>query len=612
MNYFPNFPYRELRKGQAEIINAIRNCIERRRNLILEAPSGIGKTIAVLYAIYPYLFDKFKLIYLTRTYREIERVFQELLLLNKNFEVETTLIKGRKELCINEKINNKEFDEFYFLCKKLIQQNKCNYFKNFIIKSNIIENILKDKKFLSNLNLIDLGLNISCCPYELQKIKILNSKIIISTHYLIYNQEILENFSLPDCILVIDEAHNIIDLASKKLIGNILASDLIFIKDKVKYDEIKDMIEKLLYSFNKLFENNNDKFYLKINLYKLLNHFEKNHGIDLLNFFKIIINFFEKREALEDISLIQRIIKIRNFYEKILFSNNETIFILEKNNNDLSIQIFNFNPSILLSQFFKKFYNIIFISATLKPFEYFSKLAGLEGNSEFFEVKSEYNPQVLTIIIKSLSTKFEERNPLLYKSLIKILAEISENSKGNIGVFTASYEIIKALIENGLYENIKSPIFIDKPEISNEELSSIINKYKELNNAILISVQGGRVAEGEDFPKEKMDTVVIIGIPFEPPSLLVNEKINYLNKIFEGKGKLYGYIIPAIRKTVQAIGRAFRSPTDKGIVFLIDSRFCSNIIMKNLPDWILKNKIIIEYQENKIKKYLRKYYNHYS
>jgi DNA excision repair protein ERCC-2 len=610
MNNFLYFPYSELRKGQAEIINTIRNSIERRKNLILEAPSGIGKTIAVLYAIYPYLFEKFKLVYLTRTYREIERVFKELFLLNKNFEIETTLIKGRKELCINEKINNKEFEEFYFLCKKLIQQNKCNYFKNFIIKSNIIENVLKDKKFLSNLNLIDLGLNISCCPYELQKIKILNSKIIISTHYLIYNQEILENFSFPNCILVIDEAHNIIDLALKNLTGNILASDLIFIKNKVKNDDIKDIIEKLLYSFNKLFESNN-KSYLKINLYELLNYFEKNYGIDLLNFLKFIINFFEKKATLEDISLIQRIIKIRNFYEKILFSNNEAILFLEDKNNDLFIQIFNFNPSVFLAQFFKKFYNVIFISATLKPFEYFSKLAGLKNNFEFFEVKSEYSPQVLTIIIKSLSTKFEERSPLLYKSLIKILAEISENSKGNIGVFTASYEIIKALIENGLNENIKNPIFIDKPEISNEELSMIINKYKELNNAILISVQGGRVAEGEDFPEEKMDTVVIIGIPFEPPSLLVNEKINYLNKVFEGKGKLYGYIIPAIRKTIQAIGRAFRSPTDKGIVFLIDSRFCSNIIMENLPDWLLKNKIIIEYQENKIKKYLRKYYNIY-
>ncbi len=565
MNNFLYFPYHELRKGQAEIIEAVKRSVEKKRNLLLEAPSGIGKTIAVLYAVFPFLLDKYKLVYLTRTYREMERVFNESLLLNRNFEIETTLIKGRKELCINERINKREFDEFYFLCKKFIQNNKCDYFKNFILKSKIIENILKEKRFLPNFNIIDLGLNISCCPYELQKIKIPNSKIILSTHNLIFNQEILEDSSLPETILIIDEAHNLVDLISKNLTTTISSSDLIFIQDKIKNNYIKDLIERLIFSFNKLFEKNN-KNYFKIYLYELLNFLEKDYGINLLNFLKYFLNFFDK-EIVENNLLIQKIIKIKSFYEKLIFSNNETIIIFENKNNEFIFQIINFNPSFFLSQFFKKFNNVILISATLKPFEYFLKLTGLENNSDCLEVKSEYNPKILTIIIKSLSTKFEERNSLLYKNLIKILAEISESSKGNIGVFTASYEIINGLVENGLSEYIKNPVFIDEPNLSNEELSVIINKYKELNNAILISVQGGRVSEGEDFPEEKMDTVVIIGIPFEPPSLLVYERINYLNKIFNNKGKLYGYILPAIRKTIQAIGRAFRSPHDKGIVF---------------------------------------------
>jgi DNA excision repair protein ERCC-2 len=66
--------------------------------------------------------------------------------------------------------------------------------------------------------------------------------------------------------------------------------------------------------------------------------------------------------------------------------------------------------------------------------------------------------------------------------------------------------------------------------------------------------------------------VVVVGLPLEKPSLETGALINYYDAKFN-KGWDYGYIYPAINRSLQAAGRCIRSEKDRGAIILMDDRF---------------------------------------
>ena len=52
-----------------------------------------------------------------------------------------------------------------------------------------------------------------------------------------------------------------------------------------------------------------------------------------------------------------------------------------------------------------------------------------------------------------------------------------------------------------------------------------------------------------------------------------------------GAGFDYAYLYPGIRKVVQAAGRVVRSPSDRGVLHLIDERFARPEVQALLPRW---------------------------
>lgn len=83
-----------------------------------------------------------------------------------------------------------------------------------------------------------------------------------------------------------------------------------------------------------------------------------------------------------------------------------------------------------------------------------------------------------------------------------------------------------------------------------------------------------------------MNGVVLVGIPYARPTPRVQAQIRYFEKKFPGKGRYYGYYLPAHRKLVQAAGRVHRSAEEKGSIVILDYRVLWRSIRKDLPDWM--------------------------
>ena len=74
-----------------------------------------------------------------------------------------------------------------------------------------------------------------------------------------------------------------------------------------------------------------------------------------------------------------------------------------------------------------------------------------------------------------------------------------------------------------------------------------------------------------------------MGLPLSKPNLETKELINYYDKLYD-KGWDYGYIMPAIIKSLQNAGRCIRSENDRGVIVFLDQRYTWQSYFKCFPN----------------------------
>src|SRR5450759_2347998 len=183
----------------------------------------------------------------------------------------------------------------------------------------------------------------------------------------------------------------------------------------------------------------------------------------------------------------------------------------------------------------------------------------------------------------------EKRTPSMYKTMIKKINEVVQNTPTNTGVFAASFEVLNSLINEGLGFALEKPLFHEKrgmPSKANEKLVADFKAFGDKGGAVFLGVQGGRTSEGVDFPGNQMNSVVVVGVPYAEPTPRVKAQIEYYEKRFPGFGREYGYVLPAMKKASQAAGRPIRTLEDRGAIVFLDFRFATNYCKNFLPSWI--------------------------
>jgi len=113
------------------------------------------------------------------------------------------------------------------------------------------------------------------------------------------------------------------------------------------------------------------------------------------------------------------------------------------------------------------------------------------------------------------------------------------------------------------------------------------NRAHQGKKGVLVGVLGGRYSEGVDFPGNEMNSVLITGVPLSKPTYHVTKLIEFYDKAHgSGKGREYGYVLPAMRKANQAAGRPVRRLIDKGAIIFLDERYESKYYKRFLSAWI--------------------------
>jgi len=617
------FPYENFRTNQEEFIQFVQTSLIQKKNPIVEAATGFGKTICVISAVLP-LAEKLgkKIVYCCRTHKQMDRVMEELMEVGKKVEVSGISIKGRNSMCLHPTIVNNDIDTAMALhvCRLLRRENKCEFYENMKEKEDRayeIEVSLSQKPSLSQ-DVVALCIEENMCPYEVVKGILQNVEVISCSYMYIFHPEIRDNFlegigaTLEDVILILDEAHNLPELAIN------LGSDQLSIysitnaiNESIEFEEAT--VSEFLNRFYEVFIGLETEFKLEsdeeviISYQDLFTRLEGSKGpfvsksfektlFDLIIYMKTVGEKVQKERLKKNKMPRSHIFRIATFLENWFNarSNEGYCYVFEKTKtkkeeDTLKLEILSLDPRPITTQVLDYVYGSVHMSGTLEPLDAYSDMIGIK-NSAFKVFPSPFSPNnIKGIVTKGVTTKGTHRNEEMYKKITLKAIDIIHSVPANVGIFCSSYEVLEGLMNSGIALMSDKPLFIERRNMDSRENDMLVSDFKfhsGKNGAVLLGVMGGRNAEGGDYPGNEMNTVMIVGVPYARPSPRIEAQIEYYQKVFYGKGKYYGYYLPAHRKLSQAAGRAHRLLSDKALIVFLDERVANKFVSKDIPKWI--------------------------
>ncbi len=226
----------------------------------------------------------------------------------------------------------------------------------------------------------------------------------------------------------------------------------------------------------------------------------------------------------------------------------------------------------------------ILMSATLSPDDYFHTTLGLPATATRLTFPSPFPAENLTVEIESdISTAFRDRTKSL-QPLAHRLREFLEKP-GNRAVFAPSFDYLSHI------HDAVGPLPGKRYLIQGDRMNDADREFffRELTagtgDIVLWAVLGGIFAEGIDLPGDHLIGAAIIGPGLPKPDPERELEKTYWDDRMHGSGFDYAYLYPGMIRVIQSAGRLIRSETDTGELLLIDKRFAQPGYRKLFPEW---------------------------
>lgn len=247
---------------------------------------------------------------------------------------------------------------------------------------------------------------------------------------------------------------------------------------------------------------------------------------------------------------------------------------------------------------------LFMMSGTMPSADYVGRVWGLKREIEEIRVERDYAEDYYSVfpkdakrfeLVDSVTTRFAERAESTWERYANIIDVAYSSSEKNVLVCVPSYSIAGKVSRHLTIPHIREWKMTSHEEV----LRKLAEGREEEKRYAVISVAHGKLVEGIEFVDEErgdslIDTVVIAGIPYPVPDEYHRRRADRILKrlgIEEGSddgaeiGRLrsrYFLMQPALIAVRQAIGRAIRTPDDRATIFLADSRFSESFWREEL------------------------------
>ncbi|PKK99665.1 MAG: ATP-dependent helicase [Tenericutes bacterium HGW-Tenericutes-2] len=571
------FPFDQYRRGQREMMAAVYQTMMEDDILYAIAPTGIGKTMASLFATLKSLHeDNQKIFYLSAKTQGKKVALDTMDMLHESgLEMKTLEITSKDTIC--------------FLDKRDCDPEKCPFAKGFFDRLQVAMVDIFDHETLMTRDVVErYARKHIVCPFEFSLYVSYFVDVIICDYNYVFDprSHLIRYFDEDNYkpLILVDEAHNMISRSRDMYSATLVRSDFIKLRrlaNKIK-PTIRNAVKKVLDQF--------DLFQEQLELSSFLSFKTLNESFldSIFNLMKKIENgikenpkYPKKTDVIEGYLALLGFTRIFEYYNDAYVTNVERL-----SDDDLSITIQCLDASeFILDTVKNKTYGSVFFSATLYPIEYYKELITC-GYGETLKIRSPFDSNRLKLVVMNqISTRYQDRLNSI-QQVIETIESVLSSKKGNYIVFFPSYQYMNQVIEN-LPLDIDADLIVQEREMDQRLRDLIVERFKNYNDQSQLAffVMGGMFAEGIDYVGDMLNGVIIVGVGLPQLSESNNQLKDYYQEKFS-KGFEYAYTYQGMNKVIQAVGRVIRTDLDYGIAILIDDRFNTPLYKKLFPmEW---------------------------
>lgn len=597
------------------------------------------------------LDQKTQIIFASRTHSQLNQFSSQLRLpqfpssyKGINQHLKYLPLGSRKQLCIHEKISKINdtnlMNEACLDLQKSDNERSCPYYP----KQNNLElqdrtNEFRDYVF-SEIHDIEslpsLGQEIGICPYYSVRKGVSSSEVMTVPYQLLLHKTSRDTLgiSLKGSIIIIDEAHNLLDTITS--IHSITVS-------VEEFNLCKESLKKYLLKFSRRMNGGNRVHLMKLVktidlILKYVKKFEKispGKAIDLMEMFEGTTGDLLNVHKLEKYLTVSKIaFKIESYMDKelkdkldnktsntpILFKvvdflkaisnpSKEGSFFFDVKSSKTFLSYMLLDPSQVFKEIVEESKCVILAGGTMEPTEDFTEFLFPYVDKNMVEkfscghVIPKENLEVFIVGKNHFNFEFsfnKRDDTNMIDDLGDSVLQLSKKIDGGIVLFVPSYKYLSQIIDcwkkSSNWESINSIKRIFTESSTKDVLSDYSEHIAAKKGGLLLSVIGGSLSEGINFSDDLARSVMIVGLPY--PNAFSGDMIlkkKYIESEVLKKTKdqrlaneatrqFYENI--CMRAVNQSVGRSIRHINDYSTIYLFDSRYNSNRIQNKLSKWI--------------------------
>jgi len=597
------FPFPAYRPGQRELAVAAYRVMANGGRLFLAAPTGIGKTISVLFPAVKALGEGKleRIFYLTA--RTVGRAIAEnalAVLRRGGLKLRAVTLTAKEKVCVRDG----------HPCDPLTCPLTLGYYDR--IKPAIREALAQEEITRSVLEAV--GQKHQVCPFELSlDVSVWADAIVCDYNYVFDPQVYLRRHFEEDggaYAFLVDESHNLVDRAREMFSAELDGREILDVKRAIKkaaprcakaLTQLHNAMRKLgnaIEPHEESFEASDTAVELNLFPAKAATIRQEENGVSTSpEFPDSLIEPLEAALGEAESWLVKnQPAKFREALLALYFRMNsfrrtaelydERFMTIIENDPDVKVRQFCLDPSLLLRKALARGKAAIFFSATLTPMDYYRTLLGGEPEDPVLQLSSPFPSENLAVLIQDrIQTHFKGRVESLGE-VVEAIGTLVQGRSGNYLVYFPSYQYLNDTLQAFQICHPSVPVLVQRPGMSEPERDAFLAAFSVEHGETLVgfAVLGGIFGEGIDLVGERLIGAVLVGVGL--PQLCIER--NLIRDYFQEQnaaGFEYAYTYPGMNRVLQAAGRVIRSDTDRGVVLLIDARFNETRYRRLFPAW---------------------------
>lgn len=572
------FPYGGFRRGQREIAELAYKCVHQGGQLLLEAPTGIGKTAAFLFpALKALATGKHDTIIFLTSKTVGRRAAQTALadFASSGFRGTALSLTAKDKIC--------------FSPGRACHGDDCPFARSYYDKLPEALYAAIEQRVLQREDVESIARRFEVCPYELGLDLLPWVDIVIADLHYVYSLTATvggqQDADGKRWTVLLDEAHNLPGRARGMYSATLAKAAVLQARSSASSD-----VAKCLSRVNRQF----------LALQKLPWQEPQFHTCEsppqpllqaLLQFTGAV-----SEELAQDPSFLQRHRELMEFY----FDTLQFLRVAELWGDDFRLQLTRddgqqslcitlncLDPARLLSMRHQRAHAVLAFSATLSPLPWSRTALGLAEQAVCSRATSPFaSTQLRVSLATGIDTRYHQRQRSL-GDLAQLLRQWLSETPGNCIVYFPSYRYLQdalALLQPADAALPSREVWLQTRQQGDQEREQLLQLLEQREDVVAFCILGGVFGEGIDLPGKRLSSVVVVGIGM--PQL--NRDTRELQAWYQQRyaaGFEYAFLYPGMQKVDQALGRVVRRIDDTGSALLVDPRYRERQYRQLLPPW---------------------------